>query len=178
MARPARQGARDDAEGQGCGHLRGRRRRWRRCRARIRSRRCKALSEWTKPSQGGSGRGGCHRPRGSRRGGAGRCARRAGGGRLCRRRRGEGRGHRHLVQRHRDLQRVAAEGSASGAPGRAVCASHHNLYAGALPHGAGRGAPYGRTAIRRNLDNHRHAVSHGNSRTSAAWRRRLQRSSP
>jgi NAD(P)-dependent dehydrogenase (short-subunit alcohol dehydrogenase family) len=46
-----------------------------------------------------------------------------------------------LLQRDRHLQRVAAEGSAAGGLGSAVCASHHHLYAGAFPHGADRGAP-------------------------------------
>ena len=73
-------------------------------------------------------------------------------------------------------QRVAGQGSAFGALGRAFCASHHDLYAGEFPHGAERGAPDGSEAIRRDLDDHRHTVSHGDSRTSVATRRRLQRS--
>ena len=48
----AAQGASDDVERQGGGDLRSRRGRWRRSRARIRSRGREALSEWTEPSQG------------------------------------------------------------------------------------------------------------------------------
>ena len=58
-------------------------------------------------------------------------------------------------------RRVAEQGPASGSLGRAVCASHRDLYAGEFPHGAERGAPDGREAIRRHPDDHRHDVSPG-----------------
>src|SRR5262249_26617202 len=56
---------------------------------------------------------------------------------------------------------AAEQGATSGALAPAFYASHYDLYAGEFPHGAERGAPHGPEAIRRDLDDHRDAVSHG-----------------
>ena len=157
----AQKGTRDDAEGQGCGDLRSRRRhRWR-CRTRLCARGGQAVSHRAPPGTGRSGRQG-HRFRWRiRRGGGGRRARRARCGQASGVRDRYGGPRRHLVQRGRDPG-YEDSGCASGRAGcRAVLPADRDLHEIVLSDRAPGGPAHGPEQIGGDHDRHHTPLADG-----------------